>query len=211
MSLATSDRTCPRAQADAFPCAQYDRRPGPRRGNDSDVIRSCHLLGGPGAGLNLAQHLPGPPSREYWRPARGCMGRAVEQRRSIQPRANSRARLMAKISPHHNSAARFTMRVRDVFDFGDGRTVFTGEAADEPGNISESDCHLVIDGVKVTEFRIEGEMLPLRKKTPHLRAISTTAVLDVDHIRSFLAKGTATVEIASREPAGSRHEFRSRP
>ena len=53
------------------------------------------------------------------------------------------------------------------------------------------------EGVSLADFRIEGEMLPLRKTAPHLRAISTTAALDIDLIRSFLAKGTVSLEIVS--------------
>ena len=104
-----------------------------------------------------------------------------------------------------SQGARFSMQVRDVFVFGDGRTVFAGEIADSYGLISESDCGLMVDGAKMADFRIEGEMLPLRKTKPHLRAISTTAALDIDLIRSFLAKGTVSVEIVSRETADSRH------
>jgi hypothetical protein len=92
------------------------------------------------------------------------------------------------------------MRVRDVFAFSDGRTVFAGEIAVGPAYILETDCDLVIDGRKAAGFRIEGEMLPLRKRAVHLRAISTTWKLDLDLVRSSLATGTMVVEIVGRGP-----------
>lgn len=73
----------------------------------------------------------------------------------------------------------FEMTVEEVFAFHDGRTVFVGEITNGPKYIPECDCELLVAGVRVAEFRIEGEMLPPKKTQKVLRSVSTAAKVDV--------------------------------
>jgi len=72
----------------------------------------------------------------------------------------------------------FEMSIADVFALEGARTVFTGEVRGGQKVTSACDCELVIAGVPVARFKIEGEMIPLRKEGD-LRAVSTTEEIDV--------------------------------
>lgn len=74
---------------------------------------------------------------------------------------------------------RFEMDVVDVFNFEDGRTVFVGTVAVGPAYISACDCELTIAGDVVARFRIEGEMIPLKRAPNHLRSVSTNEEVDL--------------------------------
>jgi hypothetical protein len=78
----------------------------------------------------------------------------------------------------------FEMIVMDVFAFTDGRSVFVGEISQGPKIIRACNCELLVAGVPVAEFRIEGEMIPLRreKKNNH-RVVSTVEKVNLDLVR----------------------------
>lgn len=78
---------------------------------------------------------------------------------------------------------RFEMNVRDVFVFGDGRTVLVGDIANGPSYIPECDCELFVDDTLVTKLRIEGEIMPLKRTPNDLRSVSTFAPIDVSLVR----------------------------
>lgn len=79
----------------------------------------------------------------------------------------------------------FAMNVRDVFLVADGRTVFVGEITVGPALIHGGHCELLIGGVPIDNFRIEGEVLP-SPRPPNMRAVSTEARVDVDLVRRSL-------------------------
>jgi hypothetical protein len=77
--------------------------------------------------------------------------------------------------------------VRDIFRFGDGRTVFLGNADDGPGYIARGPFEILIDGEIRGGFPIEGEMIahtPASRGATAARAFSSTEVQCVD--REFL-------------------------
>jgi hypothetical protein len=74
----------------------------------------------------------------------------------------------------------FEMAVADVFEFTDGRTVFVGEISQGPNFVRACDCELLVAGVPVAKFRIEGEMIPMHKEQTNLRSISTVEKVDLD-------------------------------
>lgn len=95
------------------------------------------------------------------------------------------------------------MRIEDVFEFADGRTVFIGTPQGAAAFIEACDCELWIGGVKVATMRIEPEMLPLRRRRDGLRAVSTTTSItaDWDQIRNKSAEAWIRCGMFSVEPA----------
>lgn len=82
--------------------------------------------------------------------------------------------------------SRFVMKIKDIFKFEDGRTVFAGVVVDGPKYISAGDCELFVNDELEAAFRIEGEMIPLRRPRSDLRAVSTTEDVDTDRIRRIM-------------------------
>jgi hypothetical protein len=81
--------------------------------------------------------------------------------------------------PHEARVSGFEMLVKDVFAFEDGRTIFAGEITIGPNYIRACDCELLIGEAPVARFRIEDEMMPLRKTRKNLRSIATTEKVDL--------------------------------
>jgi hypothetical protein len=77
----------------------------------------------------------------------------------------------------------FEMVVTDVFAFKEGRVVFAGEISQGPSFIPACNCELLVAGVPVAKFRIEGEMIPMRRAQKNLRAVSTVEKVDFDMVR----------------------------
>lgn len=82
-----------------------------------------------------------------------------------------------------SSQNRFAMIVQDVFLFLDGRTVFLGEVPVGPAFIGPGQCELLIAGVLFARFRIEGEMIIVRRGRSSLRSVSTTERIDVEWVK----------------------------
>jgi hypothetical protein len=92
----------------------------------------------------------------------------------------------------------FEMAVEDVVAFEGGRTVFAGEISHGPKFIPACDCELIVAGVPVAKFKIEGEMMPLRRtqENENLRAVSTAEKVDVALVRR--SKGTMQIAVRLR-------------
>jgi hypothetical protein len=86
----------------------------------------------------------------------------------------------------------FTMSVKDIFNFQDGRKVFVGPITGNERMVRACKCGVYINGEKIFSIDVEGEMLPGNKKTNlGLRAISTTDNIDV----SLMPFKTAKIEL----------------
>jgi hypothetical protein len=84
-----------------------------------------------------------------------------------------------------STGCHFEMAVRDVFGFDEGRTVFVGKISQGPEFIRACKCELLVAGVPVARFMIEGEMIPMRKEQKNLRAVSTIEKIDSDLVQGF--------------------------
>ncbi|WP_299623903.1 hypothetical protein [Pelagibius sp.] len=73
----------------------------------------------------------------------------------------------------------FSFAVLDIFQFADGRTLFTGRVEGEVGWIREGLYDLVVDGRKIQQLKLEGENIPKKLAPSDLRSISTRDSVDV--------------------------------
>jgi hypothetical protein len=73
----------------------------------------------------------------------------------------------------------FEMSVKDVFFFQDGSTVFVGIVTKGPELIPACAAELLVSGKSIARFVLTGETLPLNKTEKHLRAVATTAKLEI--------------------------------
>lgn len=89
------------------------------------------------------------------------------------------------LASHVDDRSTFVMNVHDVFLFEDGRSVFAGDVVHGPAFISSVKCELVVEGVPIGRFDIEGEMIPVPRSSK-MRAVSTMAQVDVDLVRRSL-------------------------
>ncbi|MCS7023116.1 MAG: hypothetical protein NZU63_14965 [Gemmataceae bacterium] len=74
----------------------------------------------------------------------------------------------------------FEMKIIDLFQFGDGRTVLVGNVGTDVPFISACPCELLVDGVPVTTIRIEDEMLPNPRHEAGFRSVSTTSAVELN-------------------------------
>ena len=72
----------------------------------------------------------------------------------------------------------FMMRVREVFHFGDGTTVFAGEVTEGPPFIKPGVFELSVDGNVLGQVQLDGERS--RGRVPEVRSVSTTQEISFD-------------------------------
>ena len=92
----------------------------------------------------------------------------------------------------------FQMDVEETFFFQDGTIVFAGPIQSEVEFIRACDCEIVQNGKVKASLRIDGEMLPMRKRNasaPSNRAVSTRERLDL----AALGLGTNGFQIRSKD------------
>jgi hypothetical protein len=75
----------------------------------------------------------------------------------------------------------FTMVVKEIFNFQDGRVVFVGDVYDGPGYIKNCNCDLYVGNKFLRKINIEGEMIASGKQSS-LRSLSSTEKIDTSSI-----------------------------
>ena len=76
---------------------------------------------------------------------------------------------------------KFSMVVKEIFNFQDGRIVFVGEVYDGPNFIKACECEIYIDNKFFSKVIIEGEMIA-KGNQASLRSLSTIDKIDVSKI-----------------------------
>jgi hypothetical protein len=72
------------------------------------------------------------------------------------------------------------MEVRDVFRFGDGRTVFVGAISSASGFIEAAGCDVIVDGEKVGQVEVSEELPERREPSSSAdRVLGTDDVIDL--------------------------------
>lgn len=79
----------------------------------------------------------------------------------------------------------FTLIVKDIYTFRDGRTIFVGEIPEAPQFIGSCNCDLIAEDRRILTLTIEGEMLPNNRPDPQERVVSTTDPIDVADLSSL--------------------------
>lgn len=79
------------------------------------------------------------------------------------------------------------MKVLEVFELSDGRTVFAGPIETAELITPASRAHLYVNGVAKLEFRIQGELMPKRLYPSDLRSVTTVEAVTID--RTEVAAG----------------------
>lgn len=76
---------------------------------------------------------------------------------------------------------KFSMLVKEIFNFQDGRMVFVGGISDGPLFIKSCECEIYLNNKYFSKVNIEGEMIAKGNKT-NLRSLSSTDKLDTSKI-----------------------------
>jgi len=73
----------------------------------------------------------------------------------------------------------FELRVRDVFQFANGQTVFVGPVEGSSSYVGPQTCELLVDGARRQVLQLEGEMLPDPRRDNGYRSVSTKDKVDL--------------------------------
>ena len=95
----------------------------------------------------------------------------------------------------------FTMEVKDIFSFKNGRTVIVGNVENGPSYLPPGEVEVLADGERIALLRIEGEMLSGAGEIPRgagYRAVSTDATRCFD--RDFLKRKRLDLKSRARVP-----------
>lgn len=76
---------------------------------------------------------------------------------------------------------KFSMLVKEIFNFQDGRIVFVGVVSDGPSFIKSCECEIYLDNKYFSKVIIEGEMIAKGNQSK-LRSLSSTDKIDISKI-----------------------------
>ena|SRR5271166_5750510 len=74
----------------------------------------------------------------------------------------------------------FEMKIVDIFEFSDGRTVIVGPIEGEVRFIRPCMGELMVNGVAQSIIQVEGEMIPNRVSPEGYRSVSTREAVPLD-------------------------------